>query len=86
MKERLASRNVEVLRSHHWYRNGYGGHHFCGTLNMSDSDRAVTGTDFRLIGTDNVFCAGASIIPRAGGVAPTLTIVALAEMLAEQLR
>ena len=85
MKERLASRNVEVLRSHHWYRNGYGGHHFCGTLNMSDSDRAVTGTDFRLIGTDNVFCAGASIIPRAGGVAPTLTIVALAEMLAEQL-
>ena len=43
------------------------------------------GTDFRLIGTDNVFCAVASIIPRAGGVAPTLTIVALAEMLAEQL-
>lgn len=86
MKARMAGRNIEVLKSHHWYQTGYGGHHFCGTLNMSDSDRAVTGSDFRLIGTDNVFCAGASIIPRAGGVAPTLTIVALAEMLGQQLR
>lgn len=85
MKATLASRNVEVLRAHHWYQTGYGGHHFCGTLNMSDSERAVTGPDFKLIGTDNVFCAGASVIPRAGGVAPTLSIVALAEMLGQQL-
>ncbi len=86
MKERLSSRGIEILRSHHWYQNGYGGHHFCGTLNMSDSQRAVTGADFKLIGTENVFCAGASIIPRAGGVAPTLTIVALAERLGQQLK
>lgn len=86
MKERMAERDIEVLQSHHWYQTGYGGHHFCGTLNMSDSERAVTGSDFRLIGTDNVYCAGASVIPRAGGVAPTLTIVALAEKLALQLR
>lgn len=85
MQEILVGRGVEVLRAHHWYQNGYGGHHFCGTLNMSDSDRAVTGPDFKLIGTDNVYCAGASIIPRAGGVAPTLTIVALAERLGQML-
>ena len=53
---------------------------------MSDSQRAVTGADFKLIGTENVFCAGASIIPRAVGVAPTLTIVALAERLGQQLK
>ena len=86
MKQRMADRGVEVLQSHHWYQTGYGGHHFCGTLNMSDCERSVTGADFRLIGTTNVFCAGASIIPRSGGVAPTLTIVALAEKLGQQLR
>lgn len=58
MKQRMAYRGVEVLQSHHWYQTGYGGHHFCGTLNMSDCERSVTGADFRLIGTTNVFCAG----------------------------
>lgn len=85
MKKKLADRGVEVLQAHHWYQTGYGGHHFCGTLNMSDCARSVTGADFKLIGTDNVFCAGTSVIPRAGGVAPTLTIVALAEKLGQQL-
>lgn len=85
MKKKMADRGVEVLQSHHWYQTGYGGHHFCGTLNMSDCERSVTGADLKVLGTDNVFCAGASIIPRAGGVAPTLTIVALAEKLGQQL-
>lgn len=86
MKKKMADRGVEVLQSHHWYQTGYGGHHFCGTLNMSDCERSVTGADFKVMGTDNVFCAGAAVIPRAGGVAPTLTIVALAEKLGQQLR
>lgn len=85
MKQRITDCGVDVLQSHHWYQTGYGGHHFCGTLNMSDCERSVTDADFKLIGTTNVFCAGASVIPRAGGVAPTLTIVALAEKLGQQL-
>lgn len=81
----LADKGVEVLGSKQWYRAGYGGHHFCGTVNMSDSKMTLVNSDFKLKGTDNVFCIGASVIPRTGGVAPTLTIVALAEMLGQGL-
>ena len=41
--------------------------------------------DGRLGGTSNVYIAGTSVIPRAGGVAPTLTLVALAERLGVRL-
>ncbi len=85
MADILLRRGVEVLGSKHWYRNGYGGHHFCGTVNMSDSDQSVLDIDCKLIGSENVYCAGAAVIPRAGGVAPTLTVVALAERLGSYL-
>lgn len=82
----LAHKDVEVLGYKQWYRTGYGGHHFCGTVNMSDSEKSLVDPDFKLNGTDNVYCIGASVIPRTGGVAPTLTIVALAEMLGHNLQ
>lgn len=85
LKNELRRRGVQILGEHCWYRNGYGGHHFCGTLNMSDSPYSVVDTDSRLIGTDNVYVAGAAVIPRAGGVAPTLTLVALAHRLGAHL-
>lgn len=85
MRDILTRKGVEVLGSKHWYRSGYGGHHFCGTVNMSDSEKTLVTPDFLLKGTSNVFCIGAAVIPRAGGVAPTLTIVALAEMLGRGL-
>ena len=53
---------------------------------MSDSEKSLVDPDFKLNGTDNVYCIGASVIPRTGGVAPTLTIVALAEMLGHNLQ
>jgi choline dehydrogenase-like flavoprotein len=86
MADILVCKGVEILGSKRWYRTGYGGHHFCGTVNMSDSEKSLVDPEFKLKGADNVFCIGASVIPRAGGVAPTLTIVALAEMLGQILQ
>lgn len=86
MSLRLARLGVSVLAVNPIYRGGYGGHHFCGTTNCSDGPLSVVDTDMRLLGTSNVFIAGASVIPRAGGVAPTLTLVALAERLGQYLQ
>lgn len=86
MNRRLALLGVSVLAANPIYRSGYGGHHFCGTTNCSDGPFRVVDTNMLLIGTSNVFIAGASVIPRAGGVAPTLTLVALAERLGQYLK
>lgn len=85
MRRTLVRQGVKVLRTLPHYRAGYGGHHFVGTTNWSRSRHNMLDDDFRLEGTDNVYIAGSSVIPRAGGVAPTLTLVALAEKLGEQL-
>jgi len=45
----------------------------------------VVDADCRVHGVDNVFVAGASAFPTAGFVNPVLTIVALAERLADHL-
>lgn len=85
MVRKLAVAGVTVTAVNPIYRSGYGGHHFCGTTNCSAGPESVVDTDMRLIGTGNVFVAGAGVIPRAGGVAPTLTLVALAERLGSHL-
>lgn len=81
----LRARGVEVLDVHPHYRGGYGGHHFCGTTNWSDSDASMMDADLRLLGTQNVYVAGTSVIPKAGGLGPTLTMAALAERLGAHL-
>ncbi len=83
--QRLTRLGVTVLATRPLYRDGYGGHHFCGTTNCSDGPLAVVDRDLRLIGTDNVFISGAGVLPRAGGIAPTLALVALAERLGDHL-
>jgi glucose dehydrogenase len=85
MTIRLARLGVSVLDINPIYRTGYGGHHFCGTTNCSDGPFSVVDNNMKLIGTSNLYIAGASVIPRAGGVAPTLTLVALAEKLGDYL-
>lgn len=85
MTTTLERQGVKVLRTLPHYRNGYGGHHFVGTVNWSRGSHNMMEDDGRLGGTSNVFIAGSSVIPRAGGVAPTLTIVALAERLGTRL-
>lgn len=67
------------------YQNAFGTHHLVGMLNMSAGENAVVDKDFRIIGTDNVYVAGSSLFPRCGSRNPTVTVVALALMLAHQL-
>lgn len=83
--ERLASHGLDVIAVEPHYRAGYGGHHFCGTLNLGDGEHAVVDADARMIGTENVFVAGTALLPRSGGEGPTLTAMALAERLGDYL-
>lgn len=85
MRHTLGRQGVKVLRTLPHYRSGYGGHHFVGTTNWSRSEQNMLEDDGRLGGTDNVYISGSSVIPRAGGVAPTLTLIALAERLGAHL-
>lgn len=66
---------IEGVLPHHRY--AFGGHHYSGTTPMSRTEEAVVGEDHLLIGADNVYINGASVIPRCGGAGPTLTIVAM---------
>lgn len=62
-------------------------HHHAGTTRMHNNPRlGVVNPDGLVHGTDNVYVAGASVFPTAGFANPTLTIVALALRLADQLK
>jgi len=88
VKAKLESLGGRVLYSvdNNHYLKRLGTHHLVGMLGMGNGRRAVVNPDFRLKGTDNVFVAGGALFPRCGSRNPTLTIVALALMLGEQLR
>jgi choline dehydrogenase-like flavoprotein len=65
---------------------GSRGHH-TGTTRMSDSPRTgVVDSTCRVHGIANLFVAGSSVFPTSGAGTPTLTIVALALRLADELR
>jgi glucose dehydrogenase len=85
MRNTLERQGIRVVETFPHYRRGYGGHHFVGTTNWSRGPANMMEDDGRLGGTSNVYIAGSSVIPRAGGVAPTLTLVALAERLGVRL-
>lgn len=69
-----------------WPQTGHGKHH-CGTLRMSDNPRAgVVDQNCRMHGISNLYVAGSSVFPTHGHATPTLTIVALAIRLADQIR
>lgn len=82
---KLEHRGLIVMSQQCHYKGGYGGHHFAGTLNMGTGPNAVCDEFAKVIGTENVYVAGTSLIPRAGGEGPTLTAVALAERLGHHL-
>ena len=61
--------------------------HHMGTTRMSSSPHdGVVDVNCRLHGVQNLYVAGSSVFPSAGHANPTLTIVALAERLADHLR
>jgi choline dehydrogenase-like flavoprotein len=64
----------------------YGGHHI-GTARMGDDPRtSVVDRDCRVHGVANLYLSGAAVFPTSSQANPTLTIVALALRLADQLR
>lgn len=65
----------------------HGTAHHLGTTRMSDSPAGgVVDRQCRVHGIDNLFVAGSSVFPTGGWSFPTLTIVALALRLGEELR
>jgi len=82
---KLESLGIKVLESRPHFRHAFGQHHLAGTLNMSSGHEAVVDTDFKIIGTQNVYIAGTAVIPRLGASTPTLTAVALANMLGKSI-
>lgn len=70
-----------------WPGNLEAGKHHCGTTRMSDSpDTGVVDGDCKVHGIDNLYVAGSSVFPTIGYANPTLTIVALALRLADNLK
>jgi choline dehydrogenase-like flavoprotein len=64
-----------------------GAWHQMGTTRMSDEPEAgVVDRHCRLHGIENLFVAGSSVFPTSGHANPTLTIVALALRLADQIK
>jgi len=64
----------------------YGGHHI-GTARMGKDPRSsVVDTDCRVHGVENLFVAGTAVFPTSSQANPTLTVVALALRLADQLK
>jgi choline dehydrogenase-like flavoprotein len=59
--------------------------HEASTMWIGADDDGVVGLDYSLRGTENVHIAGGSLWPAAGSWNPTLTMVALAHDLADQL-
>ena len=64
---------------------GPGGHHM-GTTRMSDDPASgVVDANCRAHDVHNLYVAGSSVFPTGGAANPTLTVVALAERLADHL-
>jgi choline dehydrogenase-like flavoprotein len=82
---RLKARGLAPMHIYPHYRDVFGGHHYSGTTPMSRTESAVVDPAQRLLGTDNVFISGASVMPRCGGAGPTLTLTALGLRLGDHL-
>lgn len=59
--------------------------HEASTMHIGDDDDAVVGLDYRLRGVENVYVTGAALWPSGGSWNPTMTMVALAQHLADTL-
>ncbi|MFV0524091.1 MAG: GMC oxidoreductase [Acidimicrobiales bacterium] len=62
-------------------------HHPAGTARMAaDPADGVVDRDCRVHGVDNLFVASSAVFPTSGYAAPTLTVIALAIRIADQVR
>lgn len=78
--------NIDLRHDASWPANMISSCHHSGTARMSnDPHTGVVDADCRVHSTDNLYVAGSAVFPTAGYANPTLTIVALAQRLAEHL-
>ena len=63
-----------------------GGHHIGAARMSSDPKRGVVNPQCRTHDIENVYIAGSAVFPTSGSANPTLTIVALAIRIADQLK
>lgn len=64
----------------------YGGHHIGAARMSSDPALGVVDPNCRVHGVENLYLASAAVFPTSGQANPTLTILALALRLADQLQ
>ncbi len=70
-----------------WSPGLVGAHHHMGTTRMSKSVQdGVVDKNCKVHTLDNLYVAGSSVFPTVGFVNPTLTILALANRLADHLK
>ena len=82
---RLSFEDAEVEQAIR-HEGAFGGHHI-GTTRMSDSPAlGVVDRHCRVHGLDNLYIASSSVFPTSSQANPTLTIVAMALRLADQLK
>ncbi|MEQ9081981.1 MAG: GMC family oxidoreductase, partial [Sandaracinaceae bacterium] len=62
-----------------------GGHHMGTTRMAARREDGVVDADCKVFGTENLYVAGSSVFVTGGHANPTLTLVALAERLADHL-
>lgn len=84
--QRMLGAGIRISSVVPYHHNAFGGHHYSGTTAMSNGKNSVVDDRQKLIGTENVYLNGGSVIPRCGGSGPTLTIVALGLRLGHWLR
>lgn len=79
--------NIKPLPDNGWPQGMLGSRHHLGTTRMSDDPKTgVVDAACRVHGLSNLYIAGSSVFPTSGYANPTLTIVALALRLADELR
>jgi choline dehydrogenase-like flavoprotein len=81
--------NAKPLPDNGWPPFGgmFGSRHHMGTTRMSNDPRTgVVDATCRMHGLSNLYVAGSSVFPTSGYANPTLTIVALALRLGDELR
>jgi len=82
----LQKRGFELLAFRPHYRHIVGQHHLAGTLNLSDGEYSVLDESFRIKGYKNFYIAGTAAIPRLGSSNPTLTGMALSNMVGKIIK
>jgi len=78
---------IDLSEDGSWPSSLSGGLHHMGTTRMHENPKqGVVDANCRVHGISNLFIAGSSVFPTSGSANPTLTIVALAIRLADQIK